>query len=249
MESIIDRSIRRLRVEQLDLVQYYWWDPDGVPGFVETGLWLADLQRAGKIARIGVSNFNSEQLAQLLEAGVPLSTNQPQYSPIDQRPESGLIPLCRARGMVQLCYGTLAGGFLAEDWLGVADPPGPFENRSLTKYKLIIDDFGGWGLFQELLRTLQRIGDKYGRTVAQVALRWILDRRNVAAAIVGATSVRHIAENTAVFEFALDEDDHAAIAAVCSRRSGPVGDCYDLERDMHGRHGRVMRYNLSAAGT
>ena len=112
VEAIIDRSIRRLRAERLDLVQYYWWDPDGVPGFVETGLWLTDLQRAGKVARIGVSNFNTAQLEQLLEAGVPVVTNQPQYSPIDLRPESVLIPACRERGIVQLCYGTLAGRFL-----------------------------------------------------------------------------------------------------------------------------------------
>ena len=244
-ERIIDRSIRRLRVERLDLVQYYWWDPDGIPGFVEMGLYLAELQRAGKIARIGVSNFNTAQLSQLIDAGVPIAANQPQYSPIDLRPESALIPACRENGIVQLCYGTLAGGFLASDWLGVAEPFSHFENRSLTKYKLIIEEFGGWDLFQELLRTLQGIAGRYGRSIAQVALRWILDRPNVAAAIVGATSTRHIAENTAVFDFALDEDDHAAIAAVLARRSGPPGDCYDLERDKDGRHGRIMRYDQS----
>ena len=249
VEGIIDRSIRRLRVERLDLVQYYWWDPDGVPGFVETGLWLADLRRAGKIARIGVSNFNTAQLECLIDAGVPLTANQPQYSPIDLRPEGKLIPACQENGIVQLCYGTLAGGFLAGDWLGAPEPPGPFDNRSLTKYKLIIEDFGGWDLFQELLRTLHVIAGKHGRSIAQVALRWILDRPNVAAAIVGATSAKHIAENAAVFDFALDGDDHAAIAAVTARRVGPTGDCYDLERDVEGRHGRIMRYNQNTVGT
>ena len=208
---------------------------------------LAELQRAGKIARIGVSNFSTAHLSQLIDAGVPIATNQPQYSPIDLRPESAFIPACRKYGIVQLCYGTLAGGFLASDWLGAAEPSGPFENRSLTKYKLIIEEFGGWDLFQELLRTLHDIAGRHGRSIAQVALRWILDRPNVAAAIVGATSTRHIAENTAVFDFALDEDDHAAIAAVVARRQGPAGDCYDLERNKDGRHGRIMRYDQSTA--
>ena len=244
VERIVDRSIRRLRVERLDLVQYYWWDPDGVPGFVETGLWLTELCRAGKVARIGVSNFNTAQLERLLAAGVPVITSQPQYSPIDLRPESALIPACRERGIVQLCYGTLAGGFFATDWLGKQEPPGPFDNRSLTKYKLVIDDFGGWGLFQELLGTFHRIAGKHGRSIAQVALRWILEQPNVAAAIVGATSTRHLAENAAVFDFALDGEDHAAVDAVTSRRSGPKGDCFDLERNREGRHGRIMRYDL-----
>ncbi|MDE0003575.1 MAG: aldo/keto reductase, partial [Rhodospirillaceae bacterium] len=208
---------------------------------------LAKLQRAGKIARIGVSNFSTAHLSRLIDAGVPIATNQPQYSPIDLRPENAFIPACREHGIVQLCYGTLAGGFLASDWLGAAEPSGPFENRSLTKYKLIIEEFGGWDLFQELLRTLHGIAGRHGRSIAQIALRWILDRPNVAAAIVGATSTRHIAENTAVFDFALDEDDHAAIAAVVARRQGPAGDCYDLERDKDGRHGRIMRYDQSNA--
>lgn len=247
VERIIDRSIRRLRVERLDLVQYYWWDPDGTPGFVETGLWLADLQRAGKVARIGVSNFNTQQLEQLLDAGMPVITNQPQYSPVDLRPEGKLIPACRERGIVQLCYGTLAGGFFSSGWLGKEEPPGPFENRSLTKYKLVIEDFGGWALFQELLRALHGIAGKHGRNIAQVALRWILERPNVAAAIVGATSTRHLAENVEVFDFSLDDDDHAAVAAVTARRVGPAGDSFDLERDKEGRHGRIMRYDLNDA--
>ena len=247
VERIVDRSIRRLRAERLDLVQYYWWDPDGTPGFVETGLWLADLQRAGKVARIGASNFNTRQLGQLLDAGVPVITNQPQYSPIDLRPEGRLIPACRERGIVQLCYGTLAGGFLSSAWLGREEPPGPFDNRSLTKYKLIIDDFGGWSLFQELLRALQGIAVRHGRSIPQVALRWMLERPNVAAAIVGATSTRHLEENIGVFDFSLDDDDHAAVDAVTARRVGPAGDSFDLERDKEGRHGRIMRYDLNDA--
>jgi aryl-alcohol dehydrogenase-like predicted oxidoreductase len=249
VESIIDRSIQRLKVERLDVVQYYWWDPDGKPGFVDTGLILRDLQKAGKIARIGVSNFNTRQLKMLVDGGVPVATNQPQYSPVDRRPESEMIPYSQSHGIVQLCYGTLSGGFFSADWLGKPEPFEPLANRSLTKYKLIIEDFGGWSLFQELLQVMKDIGDKYGVTVALVALRWILDQPNVGAAIVGATSARHVDENLKVFSFVLDEDDNRALDAVLSRRQGPEGDCYDLERDKDGRHGRIMRYNQNALET
>ena len=243
LEGIVDRSLKRLRVEQLDLVQYYWWDPDGAPGFVEAALVLNELREAGKIARIGVTNFNTSHLRALLEANIPISTNQPQYSPIDVRPENSFIPFSLQNNISQLCYGTLAGGFLSSDWIGKPEPMESFSNRSLTKYKLIIEDFGGWDLFQQLLSCLKTIADKYDVTVPLVALRWILDRPGVAAAIVGATSTRHISENLRVFEFELTDDDNSLIDSVLKKRSGPGGDCFDLERDMTGRHGEIMRYN------
>ena len=243
IEGIIDRSIRRLRVEKLDLVQYYWWDPEGSPGFVETALMLTEMQSAGKIDRIGTTNFNTAQLKSLREAGIPLVANQSQYSPIDFRPESSLIPYCIDHGISQLCYGTLAGGFLSSEWIGKSEPKGPFSNRSLTKYKLIIEDFGGWDLFQQLLRGLDVVAERHGVTVPVVVLRWILDRPGVAAAIVGATSTRHIEENLSVFRFSLTRDDNLLISNILENRSGPSGDCYDLERDKTGRHGQIMRYN------
>ncbi|NNG03535.1 MAG: aldo/keto reductase [Inquilinus sp.] len=245
--GIINRSLRRLRMERLDLVQFHWWDT-GTPGFVETALILQELKQAGKIARIGTTNFNTARLGELVEAGVELVANQPQYSPIDLRPEGGLIAFCQDRGIRQLCYGTLAGGFFAADWLGKPEPHEPFANRSLTKYKLIIEDFGGWDLFQDLLRALDRIAAKHAVSIPLVALRWVLDRPGIAGAIVGATSARHLAENLRVFSFQLDDEDELAIRTVTDRRTGPEGDCYDLERDKEGRHGRIMRYNQNVAG-
>ncbi len=245
VESIIDRSRRRLRVERLDLVQFHWWDTS-TPGFVEAGLILQDLKRAGKIAHIGTTNFNLARLRELLDAGVEIIANQPQYSPIDLRPESGLIDFTAAGGIQLLCYGTLAGGFFSADWLGRPEPTAPFDNRSLNKYKLIIEDFGGWDLFQELLRAFQRLATKHEVSIPLIALRWVLDRPGVGGAIVGATSARHLAENLRLFNFRLDAEDDAAIRQVIDRRTGPAGDCYDLERDKTGRHGRIMRYNQNA---
>ncbi len=247
VEGIIDRSLNRLRMDRLDLVQFHWWDT-GTPGYVEAALVLQDLKRAGKIAHLGTTNFNTACMRELVDAGVELVANQPQYSPVDLRPEGGLIAFCEDRGIRQLCYGTLAGGFLSSNWLGRSEPEEPFANRSLTKYKLIIDDFGGWDLVQELLVVLDRIAAKHAASIALVALRWVLDRPGVAGAIVGATSARHLPENLRVFTFDLDDDDRTAIRDVTERRNGPEGDCYDLERDKEGRHGRIMRYNQNAVG-
>jgi aryl-alcohol dehydrogenase-like predicted oxidoreductase len=246
VRGIIDRSLKRLRMERLDLVQFHWWNY-AVPGAVDTALMLKELQAEGKIDRIGGTNFDTPRTRELLDAGVPLVSMQVQYSLLDSRPENALVPLCRERGMKLLCYGTVAGGFLSERWLGAPEPQEPFANRSLVKYKLIIDDFGGWPLFQDLLRTLQAVGRKHGVGITAVATRWVLDRPGVAGAIVGARYAEHLADNLAVFRFSLDEEDRAAIDAVLARREGPEGDTYTLERDREGRHGRIMHYNLNTA--
>ena len=96
-----------------------------------------------------------------------------------------------------ICYGSVAGGFLSDRWLGQPEPAQPLANRSLVKYKLIIDDFGGWTLFQELLRALRRVADRRDCDIASVASRFALDLPGVAAVIVGATSRAHLAANVA----------------------------------------------------
>ena len=83
---------------------------------------------------------------------MPIVSHQVQYSVLDQRPAGGDGALCaRAHGVPLLCYGALAGGFLSERYLRRAAAGRPLENRSLVKYRLIIDEFGGWARFQRLL--------------------------------------------------------------------------------------------------
>lgn len=246
VRGIVERSLRRLGQERLDLVQFHWWNYD-IPGAVDAALVLTDLQREGKIAHIGGTNFDTPRTRALLDAGVPLVSMQVQYSLLDDRPENGLAALCAERKIKLLCYGTLAGGFLSERWLGRSDPGPAFENRSLTKYKLVIDDFGGWDLFQALLERLRAIGARHGAGIAAVATRWVLDRPQVAGAIVGARYAEHLPETLKVFDLALDEEDRAAIGAVLAERGGPEGDTFTLERDRTGRHGRIMKYDLNKA--
>jgi aryl-alcohol dehydrogenase-like predicted oxidoreductase len=245
VESIIDRSRERLGQERLDLVQFHWWNYDA-PGMVETAQWLAALQRDGRIDQLGGTNFDTARTAVLLEAGIRLVSMQVQYSLLDARPENGLTDLGRRHGMSLICYGALAGGFIGERWLGAAEPGGPFDNRSLTKYKLIIDDFGGWELFQALLGTLQAIAARHGVGIGAVALRHVLDQPQVAGVIVGARSARHLAQTLAADRLRLDEDDRRKIAAILAQRRGPTGDTFELERDRSGRHGAIMKYDLNA---
>lgn len=245
IERTVDRSLLRLGMERLDLVQFHWWD-FGVPRYVETAIALDKLRRAGKIAHLGVTNFDTVHLRELLDAGVPVLAHQLQYSLVDERPKCSMVGLCQERGIALLCYGTVAGGFLSERWLGRPEPRGPFANRSLTKYKLIIDDFGGWALFQELLAVLSRIAARHESDIASVATRAVLDRPGVAAAIVGATNTAHLQAHSRIATLSLDGSDLAAIARVTERRRGPAGEVYGLERDRNSSHGRIMRYELNA---
>ena len=244
VEAIVDRSLRRLRVERLDLVQLHWWDY-AVPGWLDAIGWLDRLSAKGKVRHVGGTNFDRIRVEAILNAGIRLLSMQVQYSLLDPRPEGAFADFCRSRGVALLCYGAAAGGFLSERWLGAAEPTAPLENRSLVKYKLIVDDFGGWGLLQDLLSALKAIADRRGADIASVASRAMLDRPEVAAVIVGARSSAHVAANAAATALRLDPQDHAEIAAVTSRRRGPCGEVYELERDRAGRHGAIMKYNLN----
>ena len=245
IEGIVDESLRRLGVERLDLVQFHWWDY-AVPGAVDALLWLDQIRAAGKIHLLGGTNFDTAHTAAILDAGIPLASMQTQYSLLDHRPENGLAALCAAHHVGLLCYGTVAGGFLGDRWLGRAEPEGPLENRSLTKYKLIIDDFGGWASFQDLLRACRAIADRHGVDIATVASRYALDRPGVKAVIVGGRGPEHARANAAIGALRLTPQDLSDLDAVLSRRQGPDGDTYALERDRTGRHGAVMKYNLNA---
>ncbi len=245
VEAIIDRSLTRLGQERLDLVQFHWWDFT-IPRYVETALELERLRRAGKIARIGVTNFDIPRLKELIDAGIPISSHQVQYSLIDDRPNHGMVAYCRAQNIALLCYGTVCGGFLSERWLGKPAPVRDLANRSLAKYKLIIEDFGGWGLFQQLLEVLSQVAAAHEVDIASVATRAILDRDQVAAAIVGAVNATHLHAHTQIGGLRLGAGELASIENVIERRRGPSGDVYDLERDRSGAHGRIMRYELNA---
>jgi len=241
----IDRSLARLAVERLDLVQLHWWDY-AVPGSVEAALQLEALRRAGKIRAIGVTNFDTPHLQALLDAGVPVVSHQLQYSVVDRRPEHGMAELCAGRAIGLLCYGALLGGFLSERWLGAPAPAEPLENRSLVKYRLILEEAGGWAAFQRLLAALAASARRHGVGIGAVALRFVLDRPGVAAAIVGARHAGHLDATLAALRVRLEADDLRAIDAALAGAPGPAGDVYALEREPGGAHASIMKYDLNA---
>ncbi len=246
VRGIVETSLKRLRMERLDLVQFHWWDYQ-VPRYLEAVGWLNEMRAEGKVDQIGGTNFDTERSLEIIRSGVPLLSMQVQYSLIDMRAERQLAQAAQDNDMWILCYGTVAGGFLGDRWLSQPEPQHPLENRSLTKYKLIIDDFGGWDLFQALLQTLRTIADRHASDIATVASAAMLNRPAVAAVIVGARNRSHLARNVAVSELQLTEQDLAEIAAIQAQGHVPDGDTYTLERDRNGRHGSIIKYNLNAA--
>jgi len=231
-------------MERLDLVQFHWWD-FSIPRYVETALELERLRRAGKIRCLGLTNFGVPHMLELVTAGVPIVSNQIQYSLVDDRANHGMVDSCSAHDISLLCYGTVCGGFLSERWLGRPAPAPPLRNRSLVKYRLIIDEFGGWESFQMLLTALHGVAMKRATDIASVATRVILDRERVAAAIVGAVDTSHLSAHARIGDLQLDDDDRRIIEAVTRQGRGPAGDIYELERDRSGVHGRIMKYDLN----
>ncbi len=244
LERTLHRSCERLGTPTLDLVQLHWWDY-ARGDLVAAAQTLARFREDGLIRHVGATNFGTRELRLLLDAGVPIVSHQVQYSLLDRRPAHSMAALAAERGVSLLCYGALAGGFFHARWLGQPEPAEPLENRSLTKYKLIIDECGGWARFQALLALLHEIAQTHGVGIGTVAMRWVLDQPAVGAVIAGARNREHLADTLAVETLVLSAQDHARLEAHLAEQPVPLGDVYELERDRTGRHGRIMRYNLN----
>ena len=177
VEESIGVSLRRMDVEALDLLQFHWWDY-GDSNFLDALTYLSQLREEGVIRHLGLTNFDTEHLKRIVEDGIDVRSNQVQYSLIDRRPEVQMAQLCQERDIGLLTYGTLCGGLLSEAYLGQPEPGyGALSTASLRKYKQMVDAWGGWGLFQELLQVLKQIADRHGVSIANVAVRYILDGR------------------------------------------------------------------------
>ena len=245
IDATIDQSLRKLGVERLDLVQFHWWDY-AVPGIERMYERLLHAQSIGKIRLLGVTNFNTEKLQELLDEDPSIATIQAQYSLLDRRPERQMTQCCSENRVSLLPYGVLAGGFLNEKYLGSPEPS--TKNRSLQKYRLIIDDAGGWDMLQRLLESLAGIARKHGTGIATIAARWVLDQPTVAAIILGIGSQSRADENTALSQLLLDDEDRYGIGECLKNQTTPQGDPYDLERDAGSVHTRIIRTELQDTG-
>ena len=235
VEEAIGRSLSRLGVEALDLLQFHWWEY-GDGRYLDAFAHMSDLVAEGRIRHLALTNFDTKHLDTLLGRGFEVASNQVQYSLIDRRPEVRMAPYCGEHRVQLLAYGTLCGGLLSERFLGKPEPGrGDLPTASLQKYKLMVDAWGGWDLFQDLLAVLSGIGAKHGASIANVAIRYVLDRPAVAGVIVGARLgvSEHLTDNARVFDLALDSDDNDRIESVLSRSRdlfASIGDCGDEYR-------------------
>jgi aryl-alcohol dehydrogenase-like predicted oxidoreductase len=245
VDKAVDRSLMRLGVDRLDLLQFHWWDYE-VPGQDMMVDRLQRAQRVGKIRLLGVTNYDTAHVRALVDGGTELISIQVQYSLLDRRPEKKMPVFCEEKAMHILPYGVLAGGFLSERYLGQAAPETHDRsmNRSLQKYRLIIDEVGGWDIYQSLLSTLHDIARKHEVHLTTIAARWVLDQPSVPAIILGVGSTSRAAQNVSIGRLHLDDDDHAQIAARLATHSVIPGDPYGIERDVAGRHARLIKTNL-----
>lgn len=230
VEQSINLSLSRMDLKTIDLLQFHWWDYNDA-NYLTALEHLSELRDEGKIKHVGLTNFDTERMQVMSDHGLKLVSNQVQYSLIDLRPEVKMEKFCKQHDMGLITYGTLCGGLLSEKYLGMPEPlRGNLDTASLQKYKNMIDEWGGWSLFQELLRTLNEIAQKHKVSIANVATRYILDKPQVAGVIIGVRLgiAEHIIDNIPVFDMKLDDDDSEKIKTViCKSRDlfASIGDC------------------------
>lgn len=241
VDSVIHRSMKRLGVERLDLVQFHWWDYH-VPGLELLTERLIEAQKQGKIRCLGATNFDTAHLRGLLGQGVPLVSLQAQFSLLDRRPDRQMAETSLATGVGLLAYGVLAGGFLGAQYLD--KPPPDRSNRSLTKYRLVIEESGGWEAYQQLLSVLVTIGARHEVPPELVAARWVLDQPMVQGIILGVGKHSRSVLNQQLADLSLSRQDRQELAAWTNRYPAPKGDMYERERDSNGPHARIIKTNL-----
>ena len=231
----IDESLKKMNVKCIDLLQFHWWDYQD-SSYLDALKHLSKLQKEGKIKHLGLTNFDTERIKIIIENNFKIISNQIQYSILDQRPEKIMVPFFARNGIQIISYGTLLGGFFSEKYLNVDEPTrADLNTASLQKYKNMINMWGGWELFQELLGVLNIISKKYDCSIANIATKFILDKPQVAGVIIGARLgiSSHREDNSKVFELKLEQDDLLSISSVTSKSNDlfdTIGDCGDEYR-------------------
>ncbi len=211
MESI-NGSLERLQTDYVDLYQAHRFDVE--TPLEETMQAFADVVGQGKALYIGVSEWNSDQLrrahAMAGELGFQLVSNQPEYSMLWRVIEGKVVPASEELGISQIVWSPMAQGILSGKYQPGQPPP---EGSRAT------DDKGGRNFIERWMRDdvltavqkLRPIADGLGITMAQLAIAWVLQNDNVAAALIGASRPEQIAPSAAMSGMKLDDDVMAAI--------------------------------------
>jgi aryl-alcohol dehydrogenase-like predicted oxidoreductase len=235
VENNLAISLRRMATTTLDLLQFHWWDYSD-PRYLDALSALSELRNEGKIRHVALTNFDTEHLRIMTDKGLRVVSNQVQYSLIDRRPEVQMVKFCQEHNIWLLPYGVVCGGLLSERYLGQPEPSYyRLNTASLQKYKDMIDSWGGWALFQELLGVLKQIADEHQVSIANVATRYILDKPMVAGVIIGTRLgvSDNRADTVRVFDLVLTQNDHQRVEAVLAKSRDlfkVIGDCGDEYR-------------------
>jgi aryl-alcohol dehydrogenase-like predicted oxidoreductase len=213
----IDDSLRRLQTDVIDLYQVHWPDPN-VP-VEETAGAMKDLLEAGKIRAIGVSNFSPAQMDRF-RAVAPLATDQPPYNMFEREIERDVLPYCRLHNIVTLAYGALCRGLLAGKMTATTKFTGDDLRRNDPKFQS--------PRFQQYLQAVRELdrfaADNYGKRVAHLALRWILDRQGSGFALWGARRPEQLDPLEQVYGWTLDAAAMAEIDRILGATvKNPVG--------------------------
>jgi len=254
-DAAVNKSLARMRSARLDSLQLHWWDYSQRGNMLDCIRHLDAIRKEGRINKLALTNFDTEHVKLFVEGeGIPIASNQVQFSVIDSRPLKKMAPYCAAHGVKLLTYGTLMGGLLSDAWLGRPAPSSRAEvaTPSLNKYYQMSQQWGSWSLFQEMLTVLRGVADRHGAaaaigssgdvavsaasySIANVAVAWVLAQPAVGGVIIGlrAGLSEHADENLRALELRLTERDLAEVAAVQAKGAdlfGVIGDCGDEYR-------------------
>lgn len=200
----VERSLRRLQTDYIDLYQIHWFDP--ATPLEETLRALDDLVRAGKVRYAGCSNYAAWQLCKALwvsdrNGWVRYDAVQPEYSPADRRIERELIPLCLDEGVGVLAYYPLAGGVLTGKYRSDTDPPHDSRAKTQPGFAARLT-----ARTLALAEEIRRLAAETECTVGQLTLAWVMNRPGITSALVGATTVAQQEENLAAVDLTAPPD-------------------------------------------
>ena len=201
-----EASLRRLRVEAIDLYQIHW-PTDEIAEIDEGWAAMAELQKAGKVRHIGVSNFNVEELERA-EKIHPVETLQPPYSLVKRDVEAAILPYCGEHDLGVIVYapmqsGLLTGSMTRERARDLPDNDWRKNNDEFREPKLSEN--------LELVERLRAVGARHGRSPGETAIAWTLHNPHVTAAIVGGRSAKQVEGTLGAASFRLDDADVAEI--------------------------------------
>ncbi len=196
-----EASLRRLKVDVIDLYQIHWPEPD--EDIEEGWATLARLKEEGKVRWIGVSNFNVEQMKRAQKIA-PITSLQPPYSILSPDIEQEILPYCEQNNIGVIVYSPMKSGLLSGKMTReriAAMPPDDFRRRT--------PEFNEPRLTRNLalVELLREIGARHGRTPGEVAIAWTLRRPEVTAAIVGLRSPEQLNGVIGAAEFRLGDDE------------------------------------------